>query len=319
MATILINAFFKSAGVPATGLSPTLDIWNLDTGTLSVNDAAMTEVGGGNYKYNYTSYDTAVNYSFIADGGGGLANSDRYLQTGNDDSQIPVTLATGAITAAVIATDAIDSDAIAASAVTELQTGLSTHSAADVWSVGTRTLTSFGTLVADIWSHATRTLSSFGSLVSDIWAAVSRTITGGTVTTLANDSITADVIAASAITEIQGGLSTLDAAGIRTALGMASANLDTQLNALPTAAENADAIWDEALSGHVIVGSASEFVTIIKKLAKNRVKHSGTTLTLYDDDGTSALYTFQVKDKDGTIIDSSDYATKVPTERTAAA
>jgi hypothetical protein len=35
----------------------------------------------------------------------------------------------------------------------------SSHSAAAVWAVGTRTLTSFGTLVADIWANATRTLS----------------------------------------------------------------------------------------------------------------------------------------------------------------
>lgn len=36
----------------------------------------------------------------------------------------------------------------------------SSHSAADVWAVGTRTLTSFGTLVADIWAYATRTLTA---------------------------------------------------------------------------------------------------------------------------------------------------------------
>ena len=39
-------------------------------------------------------------------------------------------------------------------------TGFSTHSAADVWASGTRTLTSFGTLIADIWAAATRTLTA---------------------------------------------------------------------------------------------------------------------------------------------------------------
>lgn len=48
----------------------------------------------------------------------------------------------------------------------------SSHSAADTWAVGTRTLTSFGTLVADIWSAGTRSLTTFGTLVSDIWASV---------------------------------------------------------------------------------------------------------------------------------------------------
>lgn len=78
------------------------------------------------------------------------------------------------------------------------------------------------------------------------------------------------------------GFSTLDAAGVRTAVGLASANLDTQLDALPTNAELAtalgtaddatlaaiaalsipsagtiaDAVWDEALAGHATGGSA---------------------------------------------------------------
>lgn len=41
----------------------------------------------------------------------------------------------------------------------------SSHDAADVWSVGSRTLTSFGTLIADIWSHATRVLTSGTNIV----------------------------------------------------------------------------------------------------------------------------------------------------------
>lgn len=55
---------------------------------------------------------------------------------------------------------------------------------------------------------------------------------------MAADVVTASALAASAVSEIQSGLSTLDAAGIRTALGLASANVDTQLaaiNALATA------------------------------------------------------------------------------------
>lgn len=75
---------------------------------------------------------------------------------------------------------------------------------------------------------------------------------------MATDTITSTALAASAVTEIQSGLSTLDAAGIRTAVGLATANLDTQLDALPTAAENADAIWDEALSGHATAGTSGK-------------------------------------------------------------
>ena len=252
----------------------------------------------------------------------------------------------------------------------------SSHGAADVWAVGTRTLTSFGTLVADIWANATRTLSSFGTLVSDVWAAATRTITGGTVTTnndktgygLANDSITANVMAADAVTEIQSGLSTLAAADIRTAIGMASANFDTQLSAVTTqtnkltfdgsnrivadaqaisastvaadsvesnignldatissrAATGAqmalttaavDAFWDELMSGHNISGTSGEFLTTMKKIIQNRAKHDGALIKLYDDDDTTVLWTYPVKDKNGDVVNSSDFAVKVPVEK----
>lgn len=57
------------------------------------------------------------------------------------------------------------------------------------------------------------------------------TLANGSITAavIATDAIDSDAIAASAVTELQAGLSTLDAAGIRTAVGLASANLDTQL------------------------------------------------------------------------------------------
>lgn len=177
-----------------------------------------------------------------AAGNGGLPTVDASnavkVQSGTGANQVSlssglVALQNGAITAAVIATDAIDNDAIAANAVTEIQSGLATAasisalnniSAADVWAAGTRTLTSFGTLVADIWAAATRTLTAGTNIV----------LAKGVGVTGFND---------------------LDAAGVRGAVGLASANLDTQLDALPTAAENSDAVWDEVLAGHLTAGS----------------------------------------------------------------
>jgi hypothetical protein len=52
----------------------------------------------------------------------------------------------------------------------------------------------------------------------------------------------------------------LDAAGVRSAVGLAAANLDTQLDALPTAAENADAVWDEDATAHQTQGSFGQAV-----------------------------------------------------------
>ena len=53
-----------------------------------------------------------------------------------------------------------------------------------------------------------------------------------TVNGLAANTVTAAALATDAVTEIQSGLSTLDAAGVRSAVGLASANLDTQLSAI---------------------------------------------------------------------------------------
>jgi hypothetical protein len=53
-----------------------------------------------------------------------------------------------------------------------------------------------------------------------------------TAAAIAADAIGASELAADAVTEIQSGLSTLTAAGVRTAVGLASANLDTQLGAI---------------------------------------------------------------------------------------
>lgn len=91
---------------------------------------------------------------------------------------------------------------------------------------------------------------------------------------MAANTLTASALATDAVTEITSGLSTLDAAGIRTAVGLASANLDTQLGTIddfldteiaaikaktdnipsapaavgdiPTANQNADALFDRA-------------------------------------------------------------------------
>lgn len=105
---------------------------------------------------------------------------------------------------------------------------------------------------------------------------------------IATDAIGSAELAASAVTEIQSGLSTLDAAGVRTAVGLAFANLDTQLGTIddyldteiaaikaktdnlpaspaatsdiPSAASVADAVWDEAQSGHAGAGTFGSYL-----------------------------------------------------------
>lgn len=80
----------------------------------------------------------------------------------------------------------------------------------------------------------------------------------------------------------------LDAAGTRAALGLASANLDTQLGDVPTANENAD-----ALLARNVAGGSSSGRTVKESLAflRNKWAVVGTTLTVYGVDDVTPLWT----------------------------
>jgi hypothetical protein len=130
-----------------------------------------------------------------------------------------------------------------------------------------------------------------------------------TVNGLAANTVTAAALAADAVTEIQSGLSTLTAAGVRTAVGLASANLDTQLDALPTASENATAVNTMTLTESYAADGATmtpaqAFYMIWSLLAERGI--SGTTLTAKKLDGSTTSMTFTL-----------DSAT-TPTEQTRA-
>lgn len=87
-----------------------------------------------------------------------------------------------------------------------------------------------------------------------------------------------------------------------------------------TAAEIADAVLEELLADHDHVsGGLAEAVLLVRKLLQNRVAHSGTTITVYDDDSTTPLLTRIPKDKNGTAINSSSYDANIPAEVTRAA
>lgn len=47
--------FYTDAGAPATGLSPTVNVWDKTLGTQVVTGGAATELGGGGYYYDYTT------------------------------------------------------------------------------------------------------------------------------------------------------------------------------------------------------------------------------------------------------------------------
>jgi hypothetical protein len=73
-----IVVFATNAGVPATGLSPTLDVWRVADGVQQVTAQAMAEVAGGWYRYTAFSAVDGSQYVWAADLTATLANADRY-------------------------------------------------------------------------------------------------------------------------------------------------------------------------------------------------------------------------------------------------
>ena len=111
----------------------------------------------------------------------------------------------------------------------------------------------------------------------------------GSAMTLAADSMNAAALAADAVSEIQSGLSTLDAAGVRTAVGLATANLDTQLDAIPTANENADAFLKRDWTA--VTGEAARSVLNALRFLRNKWSVAGSTLTVTKEDDSTAAWT----------------------------
>ena len=82
-----IIAFFTSKGTPKTGLTPTIDVWTL-AGVHTVNSQNMTEIAGGFYYYDFTTYDEDTDYVIRADGTNTLSGAERYVYSSNETAGV---------------------------------------------------------------------------------------------------------------------------------------------------------------------------------------------------------------------------------------
>lgn len=172
-------------------------------------------------------------------------------------------------------------------------TGFSTHSAADVWAVATRTLTAF-----DASFKTGYALSAAG--IQAIWDALTSALTtASSIGKLLVDNINATISSRSTLSE----------ANVRTAVGLASANLDTQLDALPTATENADALLARDIGSGSNAGSLNErTVRSALRFNRNKFTISGGTLTVYREDDTTVAFTAVITQTAGDPVSASDPA-----------
>lgn len=155
------------------------------------------------------------------------------------------TFAAGAIDATAIATDAFGALELAAGAASEIATAVRTELTTELGRIDVATSTRASqtsvdtiddfvdTEVAAIKAKTDQlTFSTSNRVDAQVFGMEAGTVTAAAIAT---DAIDADAIKTDAVTEIQSGLSTLTAAGVRTAVGLSSANLDTQLGTLATA------------------------------------------------------------------------------------
>lgn len=89
MANKIITVHFTNNGAPQTGLTPTIDIFELNplvpsSNTQVVTAGATVEIGMGFYRYDFATYDPTKNYVFSFDGGASLSGCDRYKYGGNE-------------------------------------------------------------------------------------------------------------------------------------------------------------------------------------------------------------------------------------------
>jgi hypothetical protein len=81
-----VLAIFTQSAVPKTGLTPTVSIYRLDTNALVVDGDSMTEVGDGQYSYDFTAWDSSVDYSVVCESS--LTGSEKYAYSSISGSRV---------------------------------------------------------------------------------------------------------------------------------------------------------------------------------------------------------------------------------------
>lgn len=189
----------------------------------------------------------------------GLATSAALatVQADTDDiqSRLPAALVSGRIDASVgaMASGVLTAAAIAADAITDAKVASDVTIASVTGAVGSVTGNVGGNVTGSVGSVATGGITAVSFTAGAIDSAA-----------IAADAIGASELATSAVAEIQAGLSTLDAAGVRTALGLASANLDTQIGDLPTNSEIATSFGTVNATLATVVGYIDTEILAIK-------------------------------------------------------
>lgn len=255
---MIITAYFSDAGVPKTGLSPTINIRRVDTAALVVTAGAMSEVGDGFYKYDFSGYDPALEYSILCDGTSSLEGYDRYaIAITSDKTGFSLTSAYDAAKTAAQAGDEMDMvDAPNSTAITAIHNGLATPT-----NITAGTITNLTNAPPDSSGVTTLLSRIVGTLLTgnhspqsgDAYAQTNSGTYGLSALKTLIDAIatapTASAVADAVWDELLSG---------HTGAGSAGLALSTASSGGVDPSVLADAIWDEALSGHATAGTSGK-------------------------------------------------------------
>jgi hypothetical protein len=238
-----------------------VDLSTADTGTLGPLVVRATAA---------TVDDVEIAYGVVDANSLGAANLDAAISTRSTYAGGPVASVTAPVTAGTVSDKTGYSLATAPPTAAEVTTA--------VWAAGTRTLSSFGSLVADVatavWGAASRTLSAFGFTV----AATVADKTGYALTSAYDPAKTAAQASDVPLATIAAISAKVDNLPVDPA-----ATSD-----IPTAAAVADKVLGRNLAG---ASDGGRTVTSALRALRNKVTISGSTLTVYAEDDSTVAYT----------------------------
>ena len=174
--------------------------------------------------------------------------------------------------------------------------------AASVWVVTTRTLTSFGTLIDDIWNYSTRTITAFStSLALSVWDILETAIlTASSIGLKVKNNLDATISSRLATS----GYTAPDNAGISSILTESQSHPTLgEIEASAVIAKEATITAVKTKTDTIVWGDITDIKDV--SIGKWSINKSTNVLTIYKVDGVTVLKTFN-------LTDNSSVSERVP-------
>jgi hypothetical protein len=212
----------------------------------------------------------------------------------------------------VIAIDLNDATAAGISRIDAAISSRSSHSAADVWSAATRTLTAFAFSVTVGTNNDKTGYGLSAAAIQAVWDALTAALTTvGSIGKLLVDNINATISSRGSQADVtaiksQTDLLAFTAGNVHSRVKSADTGVYTDVHFDDTVGQE----FADRLIARNIAGGSDAGRTVKEALAtmRNKIEISGTTLTVYDTDDTTVLYTATITRTAGDPLSAVDPA-----------